>query len=126
MHMAAKVARGPLAPAPTSRRDEPAWHDVTIFIKTCEAIRCSHLGEVQSAMSLHTRVFYDLPLFRNFYAHRNEESAIRALGLARRQYLITRARHPSEAILSPAPKRPQALLLDWLDEMEAVIDLLCT
>jgi hypothetical protein len=125
IHAAAKVARGPHAVPPTSRREEPPWHEVRILLKTCESIQCSHLPDVQKALSLQTRVFSDLPVFRNFYAHRNEETADRALKLAQRQYLITRARTPTEAITSLVRRRPQPLLLDWIDEMDAVMGLLC-
>jgi hypothetical protein len=122
---AARVQRGPAAPAPTSRRDEPPWHDVTIFLRTCGAIGCSHYPDVQSAMSLHTRVFQDLPAFRNFYAHRNEETAERAVRIARANYLITGRRRPSEVLSAPAYKRTQALILDWLDDVQAVMECLC-
>lgn len=125
LHAAAKVQKGPNAAAPTARREEPPWHDVSLFLKTCQVIQCSHLTEVQAALSVPTRVFYDIPAFRNFYAHRNEESAQKALELARRQYLITTARHPTDALATPALRRPQALILDWLDDLGVVMELLC-
>lgn len=125
VHCAAKLQKGPMAPAPTTRRDEPKWHDVSMFLKTCQAIQCSHLMNIQAALSVQTRVFYDLPTFRNFYAHRNEESAEKALALARKQYLITTAVHPTDALTTPAIRRPQSLVLDWLDDMYVVMGSLC-
>lgn len=125
LHMAAKAQKGPLAPAPTTRREEPSWHDVSVFVRTCQAIQCSHLADIQAALSIQGRACYDLPTFRNFYAHRNEESAQKALNLARTQYLIVGPRHPSEALSVPAKARPQPLLLDWLDEIDAMMELLC-
>ena len=122
---AAQVQKGPLAPAPTTRREEPSWHDVQIFLRTCQTIGCSHLTVVQLGLSVQTRIFYDLPAFRNFYSHRNEESAERALGLVRRQYLITKAKHPTEALATSVLLRPQALVLDWLDELDVVMALIC-
>ena len=125
LHLAAKATRGPLALAPVTRREEPAWHDVNTLLKTCTQIGPSNQSNIIAAMSLQTRVFADLPTFRNFYAHRNEESARKALDIARRQYLIMKTNHPTEALGKPAIRRPQALLLDWLDEMQSVIELLC-
>lgn len=125
VHVAAKAVRGPTASAPTTRREEPAWHDINVLVKACGALQPSHQTDVYAALSLQSRAFSDLPTFRNFYAHRNEESAQKAIQLARRQYLITGAGHPTEALSLPAIKRPQALLLDWLDEMQAVMELLC-
>ncbi len=125
LYAAAKVAKGPAAAAPTSRRDEPAWHDINILLRTCVEIQPSHEPDIRRALSTQARVFYDLPTFRNFYAHRNQESARKALDLARYQYLISGAKHPTDALCTPARKRPQALVLDWLDEIEVVVELLC-
>lgn len=125
LHAAAKAQKGPTAAAPTTRREEPPWHDVSLFLRTCQDIKCSHLADVQTALSVSTRAFYDIPVFRNFYAHRNEESAQKALELVRRYYLITTARHPTDALATPPLRRPQALILDWLDDLGVVMELLC-
>lgn len=122
---AAKAARGPTAPAPTSRREEPSWHDVPLFVRTAQALQCSHLAQIQSALSLQTRVLQDLPVFRNFYAHRNEESARKAVNLASSQYLIRGYRHPTMVLAQPAYRRTQAVILDWLDDMGSIMELLC-
>ena len=120
-----KLARGPLAAAPITRRDEPSWHDIALFHNTCQHLQCSHLAHVQAALSLQTRVFHDLPSFRNFYAHRNGESAQKAVQLAKRIYLIVGPTHPSDVLAEPARNRTQALILDWLDDMSTIVDLLC-
>ena len=33
--------------------------------------------------------------------------------------------HPTEILLTPAHDRPQILILDWIDDMAAVVELLC-
>src|SRR5688572_10631397 len=33
---AKKAAFGPFAAPPMSRRDEPAWHDIAVFLRTCQ------------------------------------------------------------------------------------------
>lgn len=123
--LAAQQRRGPAAAAPTSRREEPAWHERDLLLKTCLAMGCSHVADVQAALSGNTTVFEDLPAFRNFFAHRNDESARKAIALARRQYLIIGARHPTSALSMPAYKRTQPLILDWLDDMQIVMEFLC-
>jgi hypothetical protein len=125
LHLAARASKGPHAPAPTSRREEPPWHDTSVLLKTCEGMKCSHLADVHAALSTQTRALYDLPVFRNFYAHRNQESAEKAIRIARQQYLIAGVSHPTEALAQPALQRPQALVLDWLDEIEVIMDFLC-
>lgn len=125
IHTAAMVAKGPHAAAPTSRREEPAWHDPSVLIKTCVRLRVSNLNAVQGALSIQSRVLHDMPSFRNFYAHRNEESAEKAVNLVTRMYAIPPVRHPTDALVSSAPRRNQCVLLDWLDELNVLIDLLC-
>lgn len=122
---AARAVKGPTAPAPTNRREEPAWHDVAVLLKTCGYMQCSHQAHIESALSIPTRAFQDLPVFRNFYAHRNEETAAKAIDLAARQYLIRGHTHPTPALATPSYRRPQPLVLDWLDDIRAVIELLC-
>lgn len=125
LQIAVRACKGPLAAAPVDRRDEPAWHDVANFHRACQALALSNLTQIQAALSLPTRVLVDMPSFRNFYAHRNEETAERAIRLVQRQYLIAGGAHPSEVLMLPARARPQALIFDWLDELDVMIDLMC-
>lgn len=124
LHIATKACRGTTAAAPVDRRDEPSWHDTATFLRICNELAPTNLDDIRAALSMQTRVFADLPTFRNFYAHRNEESAAKAVGLAKRHYLISGVRHPTEALMKSASNRPQPLLLDWLDEMEVVVTCL--
>ncbi len=126
LHEVAKAVKGPVAPAPTSRREEPRWHDTSVFTRACRVLKPSNENDIYAALSLPSyRAFSDLPVFRNFYAHRNEESAQKAVKIASRYYLIVGQHHPTDALVRHAYGRPQALLLDWLDEMETVMELLC-
>ena len=125
LHSAAIAARGAHAAAPVSRRDEPSWHDVQVFMRTCHRIDPSNREQIFSALAIETRVLQDLPVFRNFYAHRNEGSASRAVELAQKAYLIRGVRHPTLALIGHAPRRPQCVLLDWIDDVGVYMDLLC-
>ena len=40
-------------------------------------------------------------------------------------YSISLRRHPTEILLSPAYDRPQVLILDWIDDIDIVVKLLC-
>ena len=55
-----------------TRRDEPPWHDPNTLLHTLEEMDASNVDDLRSAFSLGSRVFEDLPVFRNFYAHRSE------------------------------------------------------
>jgi hypothetical protein len=106
------------------RRDEPPWHDPYVLLRSCADLGCSNLGQIQAALSLPTRVFTDLPVFRNFFAHRNHMTAASARSLAS-HYSIPSYRHPMEILTSLPAGRPEPLLVDWIDDILIVIEFLC-
>ena len=106
------------------RRDEPAWHDSNILLKSCMNLGCSNLDKIQAAFSFGSRVFIDMPVFRNFYAHRNNQTEHAAKQLAL-QYRIRSDLRPSQILLTRPPTSHQYLLLDWLDDIYVTVELLC-
>ncbi len=110
-----------------SQRDEPSWRDSKIFVKSCEAIGCSNIDKIQSTFSIPTKVLEHLPKFRNYYCHRNNDTLKDVRDLAS-YYTISipfKPSHPTDILLLPAYNRTQVLLLDWLDDIENYVDLLC-
>lgn len=97
-------------------RDEPAWHVPQVLLRLCGLLRCSKLEDIQAAVSAGSRVFIDLPVFRNFYAHRNQQSQYAAMRLAT-QYGIPATFRPSRILASRPLGRPQPLVLDWIDDL---------
>jgi hypothetical protein len=109
---------------PKNRRDEPSWYDQNNLLRLLTNCAASNLPKVQVALSYSTSAFSELPAMRNFFAHRNDETAQKTKDVARRLGLSVALR-PSEILCSKAPGRPQNILADWLDDLSAVIDLLC-
>lgn len=114
----------PSATGGWDRRQEPTWHDPNNFLKIAAAVNCAHLADIQAAFSTGTRVFHDLPVFRNYFAHRNQQTSAAAVALAP-LYGIPSTRRPSQVLLSRPIRRPQPLLLEWMDEMQFTIEYLC-
>lgn len=81
------------------------------------------LPDVDVAVSYQTRVLSDLPTMRNFYAHKGERSARKASVLGT-HYGLTRALPPSVLLCTPIPGRPDALLVEWLDDLAAILSLM--
>lgn len=106
------------------RRDEPAWHDRNLLIRFCSNIGCSNISDIEGAFSFGSRVFEDLPVFRNFYAHRNGQTQLAATNLGP-QYGIPATFTPSQILASYALGRPQQLILDLIDDIIFTIELLC-
>lgn len=106
------------------RRDEPPWHDPNIFLRLATHYQFSNLTTVQASLSMQATVFHDLPVFRNFFAHRNQSTRDASEAIASR-YGIHNIRMPSEILRKYAIRRPQSLIEDWIDEIDLTIEFLC-
>lgn len=109
---------------PWNRIEEPAWADPNTLLDGVLLLQASNVAEVSSALAK-PAPFQDLRLVRNFYAHRNPETATRAVRVGA-QYSILGKRHPTEILLSFAHGQSQALILDWLDQMRRAAVGCCT
>jgi len=107
--------------SPLRRRNEPAWHFRKMFLKTVRLAGLSTVTQVEAAFALPVRFTEDLHIARNFFAHRNLETATQVRNLGPR-YSILRVGHPCDLILGTEPGRPVVVLEDWLAEVEMVVD----
>lgn len=106
------------------RRDEPSWHDPATLITLCKHIGASNSADVDAAFSVGSRVFSDLPVFRNFCAHRNEGSQ-KAVQQIAPNYGIPATKLPIEVLLATPLGRPNPLAIEWSYDIEVVTELLC-
>ena len=109
---------------PVHRRDEPTWHDAHVFITSCASLGCSHQPDIEAAFSVGSRVLLDLPVARNFFAHRNAATANAARAVAL-LYAIPTRRHPIDILALPPSGRPFPLLIEWIDDVRVLVELLC-
>ena len=105
-------------------RDEPTWHDPTVLLRLVRELNCSSLPQVTTALGYATTAFKDLPVFRNFFAHRNEGTAAKTANVARR-CTLSPALRPSEILCARRAGRPQSVLSEWLDDLHNVIVSVC-
>jgi hypothetical protein len=106
------------------RRDEPAWHDPNVLMKVCRNVGCSIHVQIGQAFSLNQNVFKDLPVFRNFFAHRNGDTSQAARNIAAR-YTLPSHLSPTELLLSVSPGATETIIADWLSEMLITAEFLC-
>jgi hypothetical protein len=109
---------------PWDRRAEPTWHEVNTILKLSSALHFSNESHIGAALSMGFRVFDDLPRFRNYFAHRNAHTQ----GVAQRiapNYGVSPVLRPWDMLASRATGRPQAVILDWIDDVEQTVELLC-
>jgi hypothetical protein len=113
------------AAAPFSRRDEPVWHDWSTLPKLSIALNLSVDPAIRAATGYSTTMNRFLPVFRNFYAHRNDDT-FRKTQTAARQLGIPGGRQwPSQLLSTPTAGAVQPILVDWLDDIQNLMDLLC-
>lgn len=106
------------------RRDEPAWHDPYVLMRVCGNVSCSIQSEIGQAFSLSQNVFTHLPVFRNFFAHRNGDTSQAARSIAAR-YTLPSHLSPTELLLSVSPGSTEPVLADWLAEILITAEFLC-
>jgi hypothetical protein len=106
------------------RRDEPTWHDPNVLMTVCKSLGCSIQSELEAAFSLRQTVFKNLPVLRNFFAHRNEETSRAARNIGP-QYTLPTSLPPAELLLAVSPGGYASLILTWLDEMRITAEIIC-
>jgi hypothetical protein len=104
-------------------RDEPTWHDIGIVIRLFNLAQCSNAGGFASAWSVGSRASEYLTITRNFYAHRQENTALKVRRVARAMQAPARG-EPGEIALQRGAGRPQSLIEDWLDDIEVIVQLI--
>jgi hypothetical protein len=117
--------------SPTSRgaagkwspRQEPTWFETATLRKLLDALGSANRSTVTDALSLAPGSVSSLTTFRNFYAHRGQTTARKTQAIALR-HLLAPARHPTAILNDYPPGRPQTLLRDFLDDIEAVVLLM--
>ena len=106
-----------------SRRDEPPWHDFNTLLTLSAVLGFSNDATIRAAVSLGAPALNYLAPYRNFFAHRNQSTRNTAMGIATTYGIF--ATKPSLALLARPLKGYRPLILEWIDEIDLVIDYLC-
>jgi hypothetical protein len=101
---------------------EPRWRTPTVWTRVMRRMGSSASAKADLAAGIATSVFVDLPRFRNFYAHRCRDTAIKARAMSRRKSIGTTG-HPTDMLLATPAKASVPLVVDWLDDLYAAVDL---
>lgn len=103
-----------------SHRDEPGWGDQRAVSAAFAKLDPTNLGDLRSAWSVPTDVMNDLPTFRNYYAHKSQESAEKVSRLLPK-YGVPSGKNPTQALLHRNPFHSTPMLLNWLYDLRNVI-----
>jgi hypothetical protein len=115
---------GPKADGSWDRPDELIGHDPNTLLTLCHNLGASNSAEVAAGLSGTSRVFLDLPVFRNDFAHRNEQTKKAAVDVATLNSVPANPR-PSVILRSTPAGRYQSLLVEWLDDLIVAAEYLC-
>jgi hypothetical protein len=114
--------RRPVRPHPR-RRDEPDWGNTHSVVQLEQHFQFSVGPHMLAAVSYQTRAFVDLPVARNFYAHRCMQTELAALGL-QPNYGVQGNARVSDFLLSRAPNRPDPIAIEWVEDLLFVSEFL--
>jgi hypothetical protein len=103
--------------------EEPPWFQPGVLLKLCSAARISNEAQVVLALSVKARSMEDLPVARNFFAHRSELTASGVRRMASK-YTLSHSLKPAVLLGSRPPGRPDTVLASWLAEIRYVVNLL--
>jgi hypothetical protein len=108
---------------PVARRQEPSWHPVANLITLLSEIGASNLNTVAGALGFPTRAFEGLPTIRNFFAHRNGDTAIKCRNLCTSLSLPPMWR-PADIVLQRDYTKPHNVITGWALDVATVVDLM--
>jgi hypothetical protein len=109
------------SPATINRKDEPTIRNPKETEKILSACQVSNLAALQNSLAFNFPIFRDLATIRNFYAHRNEDTAWKVRNKARAMGLLNIS-HPDELVRTIVSGRPVAVFEDWLVEAQLFFD----
>lgn len=120
-----RPSASPRASGVWHRRDEPTWHDTGVLLNCCSNVGASNHGLISASLSLGTRVFIDLPVFRNYCGHKNQQTSEAAQALGP-NYGIPATLLPFDILRRVPFNSNEPLIKVWLYDLETVVSLLCT
>ncbi|MBT9613557.1 MAG: hypothetical protein IV108_09875 [Burkholderiales bacterium] len=116
----------PTASGMWDTRDEPTWHDVKTLIRLASAFSFSNSTDIQTAFTFGFTAHRNFVVSRNYYAHRNRGTRMKAQNIAT-YYGIRTNQHPTDILLDSPLTSPGVTLLDlWIGELNQTIKLLCS
>ena len=121
--LAMQKLRGGKIARPVPRKREPSWHLGSNVITLVNEIGASNLATVTAALSYPTQAFRFLPIARNFFAHRNADTARQCRGLCAALALPPVWR-PADVLLQRDYAKPENLLTEWITDLSTVSNLM--
>lgn len=123
-YLAAAITAKGRGPRGAIRRTEPDWKNPAVMIDLAKELKLTNEPDVARAFSFGFSSFGDLPVFRNYFAHRNRATRTRAMQLAP-QYGTSAYAKPSDVLRSAPWGAASSVLEQWIAEIQLTLEFLC-
>lgn len=119
-----KPSAAPKANGSWSKKDEPSRYEIQHVEYGLLTIGSRKINDLYIVQGMNLSIHTNLPTFRNFYAHKNlkTQSSVREILPS----LAIPDLHPSLALLQPPNGRSVSLMMNWLDDFDVMIPILCS
>jgi hypothetical protein len=105
--------------------DEPVWREKRCLSKLASDLLLTNTSAVTTGLSYQTTFFDDLPIIRNFYAHRSHGTATKVFSMAKTKYGAVAIHHPSELVNVVLAGSTQTMIQEWLGDMKQIGYSIC-
>ena len=106
-------------------RFEPTWHEKRSLVALSGNLAFPNNATIVAAFSYPTRFMDDLPIIRNFFAHRSQGTARKVEALASRDHGLATLHHPADLVNKTLTGHTEPLLIEWLIDIRAIGLALC-
>lgn len=119
--LATRTLKNKKATTPVPRHMEPSWYPARNVITLVNELGASNIATVSAALSYPTQVLNCLPTARNFFAHRNGDTAARCRQLCM-TLSIPQMWRPADVLLHRDYTKPDNLITEWISDIATVAD----
>jgi len=105
-------------------RDEPPWQDRNVFLKIVRRLGLSNEPSITAAVNASATTLANLPTIRNFYAHRNEDTAKKTAAV-QLSYGVPGKMHLTCFLGTRLGVRPHAILRYLVKDIGTALNMAC-
>lgn len=111
------------SPHSVDRRLEPTIRRPSDVVRVLSQLQTRNISSVRSAAAYPATFLDLLPTFRNFFAHRNQDTTMKVKNKIR-NLGIPANDHPAKLLFKPIPDRPVRVCEDWFNELRGFFDVI--
>ena len=108
---------------PVKRREEPPWFDPALLLKLTYDLSLTNQASIIAGLSGKTYAFQHMPVFRNFFAHRNEDTHRKTTRIEA-DLGGPIFKFPSRYLLHIPTGKTTSVIEEWLIDLSIISDII--